>query len=114
MYAGATTCWSWAARGHLLDGGQERVQVLGLLVPRVDREELDVGGAVRRLAVGRHVADGEADQLPPLLEEQGVAEGPSPSTISTSLPTSMPRQIALVMRRIFWITGFFFASSSEE
>jgi hypothetical protein len=59
---------------HLLDGGQQGVQVLRLALPGVDREELDVNAAVRRLADARHVDDGEADDLPALLQQQGVAE----------------------------------------
>src|SRR6266481_3148200 len=59
---------------HLLDGGQQGVQVLRLALPGVDREELDVDAAVRRLADARHVDDGEADDLPALLQQQGIAE----------------------------------------
>src|SRR5712692_11319289 len=60
---------------HLLDRRQQGVEVLGLPVVRLYGEELDVDAAVGRLAHARHVHDGKADHIPPLFEEQGVAEG---------------------------------------
>src|SRR5712692_6585664 len=61
--------------GHLLHRPEQRVQVLGLLLARIDGQELDVGAAVGRFAIGRQVANGEADDLAPLLEQERVAQG---------------------------------------
>ncbi len=60
---------------HVLHRGKERVQMLRLPLAPVDGEEFHVGAPVRRLAHPRHVHHGEADDVPALLEQQGVPEG---------------------------------------
>src|ERR1700737_3528581 len=64
-----------ARRGHLLHALEQGLLVLGLALAAVDGQELHVGAAVRRLAVGRQVADREPDDLAALLEQERVAEG---------------------------------------
>src|SRR2546427_12361748 len=57
-----------------LEGCDELNEVLDLPLRRVDREELDVEGARRRLAHARRVADCEAHEGAPPLEQERVAE----------------------------------------